>query len=168
MLWLFMIIFTIENSNYTQFINSIISTSSTNSFPEVLVTTKELYSFYSDKNYMLLCNIVSEILFKLYKSLDIPFNDLLAMVFNCDSVLKKESVKSVCVFTNNENQSKTDLDYTRLNFYEEKYTSALLISNAILSHPELKKTSLNVLNFLNTFSLLLDTSQEKIQAKNLI
>ena len=156
-----MIIFTIETSDYSKYISSIISNASNTNFSEVLSTTKELYSFYSNNN-MLLCNIISEVLFKLYKSLDIPFNDHLAMIINCDSILREESVENVCT----QNPSEADLDYTRLNFYEEKYTSVFLISNIILSHPELKKITLDIPSFLKVFSLVLDTQQEEFIKQN--
>ena len=161
-----MIIFTVEKNDYSKFISSIISTVSTTNFSEVLSTTKELFSFYSDNN-ILLCNIINQILQKLHKPLNIPFNDFLVMTIHCESILKKESIKDIC--TQNSYETFRDLDYTKLDFYEEKYSSTLLICNSILSHPELKKTSLDMLSFSDVFSLVLDTSQEKfIQQDNIL
>ena len=85
------------------------------------------------------------------------------MTINFEFVLKEESVKSICIpIDNNENQFNTDLDYTKLDFYEEKYTSTLLICNSILSHPEIKKTSLDISSFFKIFSLVLDAPQKDI------
>ena len=149
----------VENSNYRAFISSIISSASSNNFVDVLHRTKELYLFYASKEPMMLCNVINEILFKLYDSLDIPFSDYLVMTIYCDYVLQEESVNKAI----EESKLQINIDYARLGFYEEKYTSALLISNVILDQVDLKKTTLDLPNFFKIFDLILGEKRVDIK-----